>query len=201
MASDHGIEESNMTIDLTTAAVNEGGRNDAATASNATTLACVQMTADETSTESKGGCIFSGCSNLDTMTDAANVAVMQTKKKRKPTDDAAGPIDAIDATDVEYVVVQSDNKRRKIEVRKKKKECQAVANENRPVKPAVPPKPKHLVCRPPPHVLNNCHSKAKHETVLLHKLTAHAEQLRQENIELKAALSNERNAVRTLRYI
>lgn len=97
-------------------------------------------------------------------------------------------------TEVEYAVIEQNSKRRKIEIRKKSKgRCVADNVENLPPKPPVPPKPKHLLCRPPVNLPHNAQVKT------VQKLTAHAEQLRQENTELRAALNAERNAVRTLR--
>lgn len=153
-------------------------------------------------------------SDVVTMTDAVREATEPTKKKRKPCEEAAGANGECEGGgavyDVEYAIVQRDSKRRKVEIRITRG-CHVTpcaphassSDENRPVKPPVPPKPKHLVCRPPAHLLDNARVKAKFEnahTTAVRKLTAQAEQLRIENIELRAALSNERNAVRTLRY-
>lgn len=109
-----------------------------------------------------------------------------------------------------YTIIERDCKRQKIEVKVKRingnadtvNDGQVADNQMRPVKPPVPPKPKHLVCRPPQHILDRSKINAKLDTahaVTVQKLSAQAEQLRHEITNLKAALSNERNAVRTLR--
>lgn len=143
-----------------------------------------------------------GCEQA--MNDATNHSVTLTKRRRRPYSDDA-KYETINADDdgddhAEYAVEeQNGGKRRKIEVRKSNK---STGDENRPPKPPVPPKPKHLVCRPPAQLLSFIQTKTKLENehaVALHKLTAHAEQLRQENRELRLALNAERNAVRTLR--
>lgn len=147
------------------------------------------------------------------------------QKKRKPSGDvtivrADGDNckrnDAI--YDVMYEIVQRANKRQKLEIKKKLSEdvipteTSDVASTNHvkattdkrksSFKPPVPPKPKNLVCRPPAIILNNSQLRTKIESnhaATVQKLNAHAEQLRQENNQLRTALSNERIVVRTLR--
>lgn len=158
----------------------------------------------------------------DPAIDNKMYVVNQKKRKQKsePIVGAEGGND--DCIDVmyEYEIVERDGKRQKIEVERKLDNCvdaiddddgddgraaggeTMVDKRKRSVKPALPPKPKNLMLRDPTSGLINSKLKCKLETnhaVAIQKLNAHAEQLRQENNQLRTALSNERIAVRTLK--
>lgn len=163
--------------------------------------------------------IYDNERNNCTVAMRANETCSVRQKKRKQInelivvaggDDIDGGIDCF-----QYKIIERDCKRQKIEIKKKRDNCdtsdcngnpvhadQVAGNQMRPVKPPVPPKPKNLVCRPPQFILDNSKIKVKLESthaITVQKLNAQAEQLRHEIINLKAALGNERNAVRTLR--
>lgn len=139
------------------------------------------------------------------------------QKKRKQRNSAIvvvadGDVDCDSINGAMYKIVQRNGKRQKIEVLTDNGVCQgdirgqgaagATNNKNKEnVKPPVPPKPKHLVCRPPA-VFKEPKIGTKFEqihTLTVQKLNAHAQQLRQEINHLKTALTNEQTAVRTLR--
>lgn len=125
---------------------------------------------------------------------------LKRKIKRKKSTSIEG--DAInvenETIDVEYAIVQHDNKRQKIEIHKNKE------NNPTPIKTDGLGVVKSTI-KQPKDAKNNTETnklRSKYENIhanTVQKLNAQAEQLRMEISTLRTALANEQNAVRVLR--
>lgn len=172
---------------------------------------------------------------IDGKQSSVDTNVSNNKKKRKNTNqtslNAVGEIDSgcncvtSDASNIEYRIVQNENKRKKIEIPQQQRHVgsgNVVTEANGTLlrdiivlenacsinteKPPLPPKPKNI--KKMSIQTNDCCNcsnnklRAKFEnihTTTVQKLTAQSEHLRLEISQLKTTLANEQSAVRALR--